>query len=97
VPCFPSGKGIETFFRLGADGYRDDLGNRSMGREPRSWRISVESDWISEQGLPALNRIQSNKSFYLSIGRPRTVSTRIVIAGWEAYARVGKIIKLLEE
>jgi len=39
----------------------------------------VEYDWISMQGLPALNRIQSNKPLYLSIGRPRTVSTRIVI------------------
>ena len=28
-----------------------------------------------------MNRIQSNKSFYLSIGRPRTISTGIVIAG----------------
>ena len=54
VHCLPSGKGIETFFRLGGDGYRGDLGKKSMGREPGSWRISVESDWISEQGLPAL-------------------------------------------
>ena len=46
----------------------------------------VEYDWISVQGLPALNRIQSNKSFNLSIGRPRTVSTRIVIARWGIYA-----------
>ncbi|MBC2707032.1 MAG: hypothetical protein HF975_13655 [ANME-2 cluster archaeon] len=33
------GKGGETFFRLRADGYRGDLGNRSMGREPGSWRM----------------------------------------------------------
>jgi hypothetical protein len=38
---------------MGGTGYRSDLGKSSMGREPGSWRISVESDWISEQGLPA--------------------------------------------
>ena len=39
----------------------------------------MEYDCISMQGLPALNRIQSNKSLILSTLRPRTVSTRIVI------------------
>jgi len=38
VPCSPSGMGSETFFRLRAAGYRGDLGKRSMGREPGSWK-----------------------------------------------------------
>lgn len=50
----------------------------------------MEYDCISMQGLPALNRIQSKKSFYLSIGRPRTVSTRVVIAGWGVNARYSR-------
>jgi len=39
VPCFPSGMGSETFFKLRADGYRGDLGKRSMGREPGHRRM----------------------------------------------------------
>jgi len=31
--------GSETFFRLRAAGYRDDLGKRSMDHEPGPWRM----------------------------------------------------------
>ncbi|MFV9629727.1 MAG: hypothetical protein ACNYWM_01410 [Methanosarcinales archaeon] len=34
MPCFPSGAGSESFFRLRAVGYRGNLGKKSMGREP---------------------------------------------------------------
>jgi len=47
----------------------------------------LEYDWISMQGLPAFNRIQSNKPFDLSIQRPGIISTGIVIARWGIYAR----------
>jgi hypothetical protein len=34
-----------------------------------------------------LNRIQSNKPVYISVRRPCTISTGIVIARWGIYAR----------
>ena len=52
----------------------------------------VEYDCISMQGLPALNRIQSNKPFYSSIRRPCTVSTGMVIESGERYVHPKDIV-----